>query len=553
VAPDGRSLAFIGRTTENDSAPPLLYVRHFDRLNAEPMPGTEGAVAPFYSADGQWIGFFAGGVLKKVPIGGGPAIAITSAPIQRGAWWSADDTIVFGSAEGLTRVRASGGTPEVILRSTPGQPPPSTPQVLPDGRAVLFTEFAGSDPNSNSIKLVELPGGAVKTIVAAARAPRYVSSGHLTFTRQGTMFAVPFDLQKLEPVGEAVPVIEGISTAVIGGAALAGVSSSGIAAYVPGPLGDSRQAPLMSLTKTGGLMPLRATPSIWSFPRFAPDGHRVAMTIFDGRQNDIWVYDIPRDILTRVTADPANDLDPIFTPDGLGIVFASTRDGSAANLYWQRADGTGSAVRLTEGPVAKLPDSISPDGKRIVLHQGDPTTTRQSLAIVPIESAPGEPIKAGAVKEFLGGPFLKANARVSPDGKWVAYSTNESGTFEIYVQPFPDGGARVQVSANGGNLAVWSPTKHEIYFAAGGLSRMMAVPYAITNGVFVPEKPQPWSQVAFSAAPPLGTYGPSFDIHPGGESFAVAGAPAGAGAGRNSQVVLFFNFFDELRRVAPVK
>jgi dipeptidyl aminopeptidase/acylaminoacyl peptidase len=441
----------------------------------------------------------------------------------------------------------------VILRLAAGELPPFGPQVLPGGRAVIYTELGGSDPTASAIKLVELPGGAVKALIRGARTPRYVSSGHLTFTRLGTMLAVPFDLQRLEPVGEAVPVIDGISTAIIGGTAIAAVSTGGMAAYVPGPLGDSRQAPLMSLTKAGGLTTLRATPSTWFFPRFSPDGRRVAMTIFDGRQNDIWVYDVARDILTRVTADPANDLDPMFTPDGLGIVFASTRDGLAPNIYWQRADGTGSAVRLTEGKVAQLPDSISPDGKRIVLHQGDPTTSRQSLTIVPIESGPGEPMKSGPTKEFLGGPFLKANARVSPDGKWISYSSNESGTFEVYVQPFPDGGARVQVSATGGNLAVWSPTKREIYFTGGGVGRMMVASYAITNGVFMPDKPQPWSQIAFSSAPPLGTYGPSFDIHPDGEHFAVAAPPIGSAAGRNSHVVLFFNFFDELRRVAPVK
>jgi Tol biopolymer transport system component len=192
-----------------------------------------------------------------------------------------------------------------------------------------------------------------------------------------------------------------------------------------------------------------------------------------------------------------NDLDPIhagWTRDRL----ASARDGNAEHLL-ATPTRSGPAVRLSQSQGLSC-DSISPDGKRIVLHQGDPTTARQSLTIVPIESGPGEPIKSGPTKEFLGGPFLKANGRISPDGKWIAYSTNESGTFEIYVQPFPDGGSRVQVSANGGNLAVWSPTKREIYFTAGGVGRMMVASYAINNGVFMPDKPQPWSQVAFRGA-----------------------------------------------------
>jgi Tol biopolymer transport system component len=220
-------------------------------------------------------------------------------------------------------------------------------------------------------------------------------------------------------------------------------------------------------------------------------------------------------------------------------------------VYYQRADGTGSAVRLTESAEAQLPDSISPDGRVLVIHQGDPATSNQVLSILPLDvNLAGS--KPTPVKELVGGRFLKANARISPDGKWIAYAASYSGRFEIYVQPFPGPGDRVQVSNGGGNLAVWSKTRSELYYVGAGSGRLSIVPYTVTGNTFSPAKPQLWSETRFSGPPPINTYGPSFDIHPDGQRFAVAPMPAETGASGPSQVVLFYNFFDELRRVAPV-
>jgi serine/threonine-protein kinase len=552
LSPDGKLLAFIGRPQE-DSLASMLYLRPLDRLDAQPVPGTAGATQPFFSPDGRWIGFQAAGVVKKVAIGGGEVISICSATAFRGGSWADDDTIVFGSADGLSRVSAAGGTPEPIFKIGQGQPPANLPNALPRGRGVLFQQAVNSDPTTGSIMVLPSGGGAAKQVVRGGRYPKYAASGHLIFTRSGTLLAVPFDLDALEARGEAVPVVEGLAQAAITALPNLAVSASGTLAYVPGASSQARQAAMMWLSQSA-LTPLRAAPAAFAGQRFSPDGRRVAMAISDGRQFDIWVYDWERDILTRVTNHPASDLAPVWMPDGTGLIFGSSRDSdtSGANLYWQRADGTGNAERLTTSDVAQLPDSIDPEGKLLVFHEGDPVRGRQQLGLFPIERS-GIAVKAGKTTTLIGGPFLKANARISPDGKWMAYSANDTGAFEIYVQPFPALGERVQVSSGGGNIAVWSQKKHELYYAAAGQTRMMVVSYTVNGAAFLPSKPRQWSSTPFSATPPVSTYGPAIDLHPDGERFAVTAVTPAEDTTPSGPLVLLFNFFDELRRVAPVR
>ena len=226
-----------------------------------------------------------------------------------------------------------------------------------------------------------------------------------------------------------------------------------------------------------------------------------------------------------------------------------------SNLYWQRADGTGPAVRLTTSPIAQLPDTIDPLGRVLIVHEGDPATGRQSLTTLALERDASGAVKAGATVPLIGGPFLKANARISPDGKWFAYAANETGIWEIYVQPFPGLGERVQVSNAGGNLAVWSTSKGELYYVGAGPTRMNAVAYSVNGTVFVPTKSRPWAQTTFMASPPLSTYGPGFDIHPDGRRFVVAPLPEAAAdsPARSAQLIVVTNFLDELRRLAPIR
>jgi serine/threonine-protein kinase len=557
VSADGKALVFVGRPANSGRSTyaASLYVRHLDRLDAELLQGTESGQAPFFSPDGEWVAFFANETLKKVATRGGPVVSITAVTGPRGGWWGDDDTIVFASTDGLSRVRASGGTPEVIIRPSEGQPPPTTPQLLPKGRGILYVRAANSDPADGTVLVQDLDGGAPREILRGGRVPRYVGSGHLTFVRSGTLFAAPFDLESLSMRGEAVPIVEGVFQAPVAAIGNFAISDTGVLAYQPGGFGQQQQAPVMWLAEAGVMSPLRSAPSTFGFPRFSPDGRRLAMAISDSRQTDIWVYDYDRDILTRVTADPGTDLSPVWLPDGSSLIYGSNRGSNASNLYWQRADGTGSAVRLTTSMVSQLPDSIDPQGRRLVVHEGDPATGRQSITTLTLDRDASGALRAGATIPLISGPFLKANARISPDGQWLAYAANDTGVWQIYVQPFPGPGERVQVSNDGGNLAVWSATKSELYYVGSGATRLMAVPYSVKETAFSPTRPRAWAPTMFSATPPIVTYGPGFDVHPDGRRFVVAPLPDAVADSpvRSAQLIVVFNFLDELRRRMPIR
>jgi serine/threonine-protein kinase len=554
MSPDGAMLAIVARPLSILSTRTLLFARRLDRLDAQPLAGTEGAFLPFFSPDGEWIAFFADGSLKKIPSNGGAIVSICAVASPRGGSWGADNSIVFASADGISRVAAAGGPIDRLSVVQKGGAVPSSPQILPGGRAVLYLEAASSvDPNNAAVVVARpLPSGDPKVVLRGGGVmPRYVETGHLTIVRGGTMFAVPFDVNALEARGSPVPVADNITT-IAGVGAVASLSSKGLLAYQPRVSTSAAQGPVVWLDRSGATTPLRSTPSVWGFPRFSPDGKRLALVIDDGRQMDVWVYEWERDILTRVTSDPASDVAPVWTPDGTRLVFASSRGNNVSNLYWQRADGTGEAQRLTDSPIAQLPDSFHPDGRHLTFHQGDPSVGRQEIGMLTLEGDDAHGWKAGATTTLVGGPFLKANARFSPDGRWLSYSSFDSGRFEIYVQPFPGPGGRVQVSSDGGNLALWSATKNEIYFAGNQQQRMMVASFTIAGNVFTPAKAQPWTEARFSMAPPIAAFGPGFDLHPDGRRFAVAPAvnQGNAGGQSPSTIVLVFNLFDELRRQA---
>jgi serine/threonine-protein kinase len=554
MSPDGTTLAFVARPLNALSNLNLLFARRLDRLDAQALAGAEGAAAPFFSPDGEWIAFFADGSLKKIPATGGAVVSLCAVSSPRGGSWGADNTIVFASSEGLSRVPAAGGQVDRLTVVQKGGPVPSSPQMLPGGRAVLYLEAVSSvDPNNSAQVVVKpLPSGDPKVVLrGGGTMPRYVETGHLTIVRGGTMFAVPFDVNALETQGSPVPVADNITTIATVGA-VASLSAKGLLAYQPRVGTTAAQGPVVWLNHSGATTPLRPTPAVWGFPRFSPDGRRLALVIDDGRQMDIWVYEWERDILTRVTSDPASDIAPVWTPDGSRLVFASSRVNNVSNLYWQRADGTGEAQRLTDSPVAQLPDSFHPDGRHLTFHQGDPSTGRQEIGMLTLEGDEAHGWKASAPTTLVGGPFLKANARFSPDGRWVSYSAFDSGRFEIYVQPFPGLGSRVQVSSDGGNLGLWSRTKNEIYFAGNQQQRLMVASFTVAGDVFTPAKAQPWTEARFSMAPPIAAFGPGFDLHPDGQRFAVAPAngPSNAAGQPASTFVLVSNLFDELRRQA---
>ena len=309
LSPDGRMLAFVAQTTS--TAPSQLYVRRLDQLQATVLAGTEGAFGPFFSPDGQWIAFFASGKLKKVAVSGGAVVTLCDAPNGRGGSWSEDGTITFRSnntgTDGgkLSRVPSAGGTPEPLTTPGEGELTHRFPQVLPGGHAVLYTaDTIPGDAESSTIVAQPMPTGMPKILVRRGYYGRFVSSGHLLFVREGTLFAAPFDVERLELTGEPAPALEGVASSNTTGAAQLAVTANGTLVYMPGQSEGIAGAPIAWMDRRGKTTVLRTQTANWSNPAFSPDGQRLALDINDGKQTDVWVYEWARDTLSRLTFDP---------------------------------------------------------------------------------------------------------------------------------------------------------------------------------------------------------------------------------------------------------
>jgi serine/threonine-protein kinase len=544
ISPDGGTLAFVAQRADDER--PQLYVRRLDQLQALPLAGTDGALAPFFSPDTQWIGFFADGKLKKIAITGGAAIVLADAPSTRGGTWGDDNTIVFSpnqlAGTHLLRVSSEGGDARAITTLAEGEAIHLWPQVLPGGTALLYTSASapGAYDEAN-IVLHQLPSGTRKVLQRGGYHGRYLPSGHLVYIHGGTLFAVPFDLDRQEVTGSPVPMLDGLASNSITGGAQFTVSASGTAVYLPGPTVGGG-IPLHWMGAEGKTTPLRPTSASWTNVIFAPDGQRLAMDISEGGSADIWLFEWARGGLTRLTLDPAEDRQPVWAPGGEGIAFASSRaDNGTMNLYWQRTDGTAKVERLTISTNHHYPTSWHPSG-RYLLFVEESTPLNVDVMVLPLEAG-GSGWRVGKPSVLLNGPSLESGAVFSPDGRWIAYSSNESGRAEVYVQPFPGPGSRRLISTGGGSSPTWSRSKQELFYGVNG--RIMLVPFTVGTDTFRPEAPRPWSEGRYQ------TRGSRrmFDLHPDGERVALAPASRTPGRSNPDGVVFVFNFFDELRRI----
>ncbi len=543
LSPNGRLLAFVASPGTGERQ--LLHLRRLEQLDAAPLAGTEGARDPFFSPDGEWIAFFAEGKLKKVSVSGRAAVTLCDAPNPWGGSWAEDGTIFFTpeAGVGLSRVSSAGGTPQTL--TTPDQASQEQthrwPQALPGGKAVLYT--AGNQGNFEEASLVvhTLEGDTRKVLYRGGYHGRYLPSGHLVFIREDTLFAAPFDLDRLELSGEPVPALESVTADRFNGRAQFGFSREGTLVY---QRGGRIATSIQWMDREGKLEPLRAAPGVYGNIRFSPDGQRLALDILEGKNRDVWVYEWGRDTLSRLTLDPGEDSDPVWTPDGR-IAFSSTRaDQATGNLYWQRADGTGEAERLTESKSRQVPRSWHPSGRFLALLELNPQT-RFDILILPLTGDEASGWKPGKPTVFLNGPFAELGAAFSPDGRWLAYASDESGRNEVYVRPFPGPGGKWQVSPAGGFWPTWSQSRSELFYLVGD-GRIMVSGYTVEGSSFRAEKTRVWS-AGLVTAPGPGTY----DLHPDGERVAVLKASADEAEARRDKIVFIQNFFDELRRIAP--
>ncbi|MBI4463460.1 MAG: PD40 domain-containing protein, partial [Acidobacteria bacterium] len=537
-SPDGTQLAYVA----NRGGVQQLFLRDLDSLEAKPLPGTEGAVSPFFSPDGQWLGFFADQKLKKVSVtGGAPAVLAAAGANGRGGTWGRNGHIIFApqTESGLWQVPASGGTPEVLTTLDPnkGEGSHRYPHHLPGGKAILFTVGTGGGWDEARIEALRLDTGERKVLIEGGSDARYVSSGHLTYIRAGTLMAVPFDLNRLEVTGLPVAVEEGVLPSTDNtGSAQAGFSALGWLVYVPGGGARPDERTLVWVDHKGTEQALALPPRPYRAPRVSPDGRRLVMDIDQGNKQDVWVYDISRGTLTRLTYEGSSAF-PVWTPDGKKVTFQSRR-GRPWNLYWKPGDGSGGEERLTTSEYGYITASWTPDGQMLAFVEVHPTTGRDIGVLSLIEERKATP--------FLRTPFNEVEPAFSPDGRWLAYAADESGRNEVYVQPFPGGGQKWQISTEGGSEPVWARDGRELFYRNG--DKMMAVSIT-TQPAFRATKPELLFERHYHSLPPAVTR--NYDIAPDGRRFLMVKASDQAAIVTHLNVVL--NWFEELKRKVPVK
>jgi serine/threonine-protein kinase len=547
LSPAGTRLAFVASGADQKRR---IYVRSLDQLQATALSGTENARDPFFSPDGQWIGFFADGKLKKVSVQGGATVTLCDVPNDRGGSWGDDGTIVFApdNRAAISKVSSAGGTPQPLttLGTQTGEITQRWPQVLPGSKAVLFTSSTtGGNFESGDIVVYSMASGQRKTVQRGGFYARYLPSGHVIYMHEGTLLGVPFDLKRLEVTGQPAPILEGVVTDPTYAGAEFSFSETGNLVYVAGR-GAGQGVSIYWMDREGKFQPLRETPGGYFSPAFSPDGKRLALDISDGKRRDIWVYEWERDTLARLTfAGEANRF-PVWTPDGQRIVYSSQDKGGAPNLWWIRADGAGNAQRLAETEGTQAAGSWRPDGKVMAFAQLNPGTSFDIMTL-PIEGNEKSGWKPGEPKPFVNSAFAETEPAFSPDGRWLAYQSNESGSVDVYVRPFPGPGGKWQISTGGGSFPKWSRNGKELFYRTED-SKIMVVTYIASGDSFHADKPHLWSPGQFTELGPL-FY--NFDLHPDGKRFAVLKAPGTEQTAAENKVTFIFNFFDEVRSKFP--
>jgi Tol biopolymer transport system component len=548
LSPDGTRLALVATGSDQKQR---IYIRSLDQLQATVLSGTENARDPFFSPDGQWLGFFAEGKLKKISVQGGAAVTLCDVPNDRGGSWGDDGSIVFTADNrgGLSKVSASGGTPQPLttLDKRTSENTHRWPQVLPGSKAVLFMSAAAGGTTAGfedgDIVVYSIASGQRKTFQRGGYYARYLPSGHVVYMHEGSLFAVPFDLKRLEVTGQPAPILEGVLTTPGYAGAQFSFSETGSLAYIAGR-SVGVNVSIYWMDREGKFTPLRETPGNYTNPMFSPDGKRLALEINDGKRTDIWVYEWERDALTRLTFAGEANVSPVWTPDGQRIVYSSRETGGALNLWWIRADGAGAAQRLTESKNPQYARSWRPDGKFLAFHELNPSTNFDVMTL-PIEGNEKSGWKPGEPKPFVNSAFIEVEPAFSPDGRWIAYVSNESGSFEVYVRPFPGPGGKWQISTGGGPK--WSRNGRELFYRTVD-NKIMVVTYTASGDSFRADKPQPWSPGQFTATA-AANY--NFDLRPDGKRFAVLKTPGTEHAAAVNKVSFIFNFFDEISSKVP--
>ena len=515
LSPDGRDLVYTGGREGSLSL--SLYRRQMNSLDAVEIPGTEGAVGPFFSPDGAWVGFFSNGQLKRVQLSGGSPILICDTESFLGGSWGLNGTIVFAQSSGLARVPTSGGTPQpltaVSLESGESRHP--DPFFLPDGRHVLFTVESAE---SSQIHILDL-ATAEHSELLRGRDAEYAASGHLVYLAAdsliGTLFAVPFDLEMLLITGDPLPVVEDVQFDAADDPSNAAIANDGTLVYIPTA---RREMTLVWVTRDGKVTPASDEVARYRYPSLAPDGTRVAVSVTTSASRDIWVHDLVRGGKTKVTTG-ADAIYPTWNREGTHVTFTS-----GGTMYEVPADGSAAPSAILERERAQFPMLWSPDGAITF-------TENEDIWVLPPD---GEPVV------FVQTPRIDTTAMFSPDGHWIAYVSREADRDDVYVQEYPGPGPKWTISTDGGRAPRWSADGEELFYR---LEDRMMVVNVRTEPTFSASTPEVLFSGEFS--PPSGGGNPYYDVAPDGERFLMLVDPAG------SDIRVIINWFEELKQRVP--
>ena len=508
VSPDGATIVYVARRGSRTQ----LHLRRTEQFDATPLAGTEGGESPIFSPDGAWIVFAAEGKLRKIAVAGGEAVTLCDAPAPHGLAWGPGDFIYFAPSgvSGIHRVPAAGGRPEALTTpdSRHGEAAHRWPEVLPGGRGILYTVYRAESesPVDASIAVLPLGSGAARTLTEGATFPRYAPTGHLIYARSGMLFAARLDLSRLELVGPPVPVAEDVNLNPLSGAAQFSFSREGVLVYAPGGAQTVARS-LIRVDRKGAARPVTETRRAFFGPRLSPDHRRLALTVEDDKGFNVWVQDLDRDTLTRLTLDGGQERLAVWTPDGRRLVLGSSPARRTPSLLWRAADGSDGEKGLTASGRRPIAGSVSPDGSVMAFTDQDAVPgTGNDIWLLPLPKGTPQP--------YLRTPFDEAGPMFSPDGRWIAYTSNETGRDEVYLRPFPGPGGKWQISTEGGSEAVWSPGGREIFFRSG--DKMMAVSLAASGNRIRAEKPVLLFEAPYDHGFP---WYPNYDVSADGREF----------------------------------
>jgi eukaryotic-like serine/threonine-protein kinase len=531
VSPGGTRLVFVSRGPDGFQR---LNTRRLDQSQVTQLAGTEGARSAFFSPEGEWVGFWASGKLMKVPVDGGSPVILCDANDLLGGAWGEDGNVIAAVGGGkLWRISSGGGTPATVLDLANEHAVAVWPQVLPSGN-VIFTNVGVTGPNGATIEALSLTTGKRTVLARGGTFGRYLPNGYLTYVNQGTLFAVAMDIDQMQTHGTATPVLDHVAYSSTFGFAQLDFSRTGALVYRKD---NDEQVAVELQDSAGRTEPWLTKPGHYLWPRLSPDGKRLVFSAMESGAAGLWIYDRLADRTIRLGVSPGLH-PPLWTRDGRFLIIGDLRGG----FDWIRSDGTGSAQPLIQSNRIQVPWSLSPDGSRLAYHELSPTTGFD-VWTVPLHSSEAG-VTAGKPEPFLQTAAYETYPSFSPDGRWIAYGSNESGSWEVYVRAFPGADKKVQVSTGGGRISFWSPNGHELLYRTDD-QRIMIRAYRTQGSSFVVQELRAWSASRLADTGVLA----NLDLTPDGRRFVMLTPATMPGSQQSENHVTFMlNFPSEVRR-----